>query len=900
MPMLVQCPNPACKASCSVAEPTSGRQFKCPKCDQPFALKQTFDGQKSDTKKSQPSSNTNPFPVLPAEFGRYRILQLLGKGGMGAVYLAQDSQLGRQVALKVPFFDASESPQRVERFVREARSAAALHHPNICTVFDAGQIDGRPFITMAHIAGTPLEQEIDPEAPLSQLRAAEIVRKVALALEHAHGKGIVHRDLKPANVILENNGEPVVMDFGLAKQVVSVDPNEGKLTRIGAILGTPSYMAPEQVKGESAAIGPATDIYSLGVMLFEMLTGTTPYTGSAAVVMGQTLAAPVPPVKEFRPDVDARLDAICRKAMAKDPADRFASMAELANALEHFLKAPSTPPLPPPVPPAAVVVKMLMPVGERSPFEDFQDAAPVTAAVSKARKGQLRPVGLLATKRQLLVAGALGIASLIFLVVAGLVGLWASGVLKVQTKDGVIVLENLPPDAEVTVDGEKVTVKSADGKTFEVRVDASKKKHRVEVKRDGVKLFGDEVEVDAGGRKAVLVRLVPDAIPAKPGPDKVPVGKELPKPGTVDLGSGVKMEFVLIPKGKFKMGSPKDEKDRNPFENGFDEAQHEVEITKSFYLAKYPVTQEQYAAIAGMNPSVFSATGGRNAQVEGLNTKPFPVENVTWNDAKAYCVDLTKRDKQGRTFRLPTEAEWEYACRAGTQTVYFFGDDPQRLGDYAWYQDNANGRPHPVGEKKPNTWGLYDMHGNVWQWCEDYYGPYEGLNDKDPLRSSKHSEDLRVVRGSSWIYQAQDCRAAIRRWNVPGDRFNEIGFRVAFDAVARSDDPDRKAAAPDPFQPKSVWVNVGQKMTLTVLERNGEKFLAHFEIGDVIDREVTGTVKDGKLSWLAKDVRAIKGDAGGDNQGTITSDKVGDMIDFVWRIDKGGSGTFSLRLRIGQ
>ena len=158
---------------------------------------------KADTNKAEPSSNANPFPVLPAEFGRYRVLQLLGKGGMGAVYLAEDSQLGRQVALKIPFFNASESPQRVERFVREARSAAVLHHPNICTVFDAGQIDGRPFITMAYIAGTPLEDEIDPEVPMPQVRAAEIARKVALALDHAHRKGVVHRDLKPANVMLE-------------------------------------------------------------------------------------------------------------------------------------------------------------------------------------------------------------------------------------------------------------------------------------------------------------------------------------------------------------------------------------------------------------------------------------------------------------------------------------------------------------------------------------------------------------------------------------------------------------------------------------------------------------------------------------------------------------------------
>jgi serine/threonine protein kinase len=189
--------------------------------------------------------------VLPAEFGRYRVLRLLGRGGMGAVYLAHDTQLGRQVALKMPFLGAAESPQRAERFVREARSAAVLQHPNICTVFDAGQIDGRPFLTMAYIAGTPLEAEIDPEAPMSQVRAAEIARKIALALEHAHRKGIVHRDLKPANIMLTAEGDPVVMDFGLARRHSEAENNEAKLTHDGGIVGTPSYVSPEQVKGRA-------------------------------------------------------------------------------------------------------------------------------------------------------------------------------------------------------------------------------------------------------------------------------------------------------------------------------------------------------------------------------------------------------------------------------------------------------------------------------------------------------------------------------------------------------------------------------------------------------------------------------------------------------------------------
>ena len=496
-----------------------------------FVAKPTFDGHKGDTKKHKPASTANPFPVLPAEFGRYRILRLLGRGGMGAVYLAEDSQLGRQAALKVPFFDVAGSPERAERFVREARSAAVLHHPNICTVFDAGQIDGRPFITMAYIDGTPLEEEIDPEAPMPPDRAAEAVRKIALALEHAHHKGIVHRDLKPANVMMAAGGEPVVMDFGLAKRVADVEPNEAKLTRDGGLLGTPSYMAPEQVRGDSAAIGPTTDVYALGVILFEMLTGRTPYTGGMAVVIGQILAAPVPPVQEFRPDVDSRLDAVCRKAMAKAPADRFASMAELADALGHYLKAPiasplalpvppalplwlaeTISPLPRPVPPPAAVVQAASLAVGRSPFDDLEDATPPTPASKKAKRGQGVTARLPRKKGPIIAGAAVG------LLLAGLAVLWSAGVFKVKTQDGTIVLENLPADAEVLVDGEKVSLKlKGDDKPIEIQVAPGKRK--LEIKAGGFKMETQEVTLASGERKPIGIRLEPVVVaPDKPAP----------------------------------------------------------------------------------------------------------------------------------------------------------------------------------------------------------------------------------------------------------------------------------------------------------------------------------------------------------------------------------------------
>jgi formylglycine-generating enzyme required for sulfatase activity len=251
----------------------------------------------------------------------------------------------------------------------------------------------------------------------------------------------------------------------------------------------------------------------------------------------------------------------------------------------------------------------------------------------------------------------------------------------------------------------------------------------------------------------------------------------------VDLGGGVKMDFVLIPKGKFKMGSPKEEKDHKA-----DEVLHEVEITRPFYLAKYPVTQEQYAALMGKNPSYYSSAGGGMETVKSLDTKLFPVEQVSWSDAQAFCKKMQETDKQKRPFRLPTEAEWEYACRAGTTTSFSFGSvlngQQANCDGQVPYGTTEKGpylmRTTKVGSYGENPWGLCDLHGNVWQWCQDYYGPYEDLKVKDPLRSVRNAEERFVLRGGSWYSEAKSCRAASRDRFVLDFHDRKVGFRVAF------------------------------------------------------------------------------------------------------------------------
>jgi len=232
--------------------------------------------------------------------------------------------------------------------------------------------------------------------------------------------------------------------------------------------------------------------------------------------------------------------------------------------------------------------------------------------------------------------------------------------------------------------------------------------------------------------------------------------KEPPKKLAADLGGGVKMEMVLIPAGEFLMGSP-DRIQREP--------QHRVRITRPFFLGKCQVTQEQWQAVMGKNPSQFK--GPRN-----------PVENVSWDDCRQFVGQLNaKVGWRKARFALPTEAQWEYACRAGSTTRWCFGDDESKFGEYAWCRANSDGKTHPVGEKKPNAWGLYDMYGNVAEWCQDLYDAayYEHSPKDDPTGPA--TGKIRVFRGGCWDFK--DCGSATRGHSVPRSRSFYMGFRVA-------------------------------------------------------------------------------------------------------------------------
>src|SRR5919112_720255 len=264
--------------------------------------------------------------------GRYRIERRIGSGGMADVYVAADSQLGREVAIKMLHRRFSRDQEFVERFRREASAAAGLQHPNVVSVFDRGEYDGTYYIAMEYLPGKTLREVLREEAPLDQLRAIDYTIQILQAAAFAHRRGVVHRDFKPHNVMVGPDGRLKVTDFGIARAGAS------EMTETGSIMGTAQYLSPEQAQGH--AVTAASDLYSIGVMLYEMLAGRLPFEGDSAVSVAlKHLSEPPTPISQLRPDVSPALESVVMAALAKDPAHRWQSADDFAEALQAALAA---------------------------------------------------------------------------------------------------------------------------------------------------------------------------------------------------------------------------------------------------------------------------------------------------------------------------------------------------------------------------------------------------------------------------------------------------------------------------------------------------------------------------------------------------------------------------------
>lgn len=279
-----------------------------------------------------PPSRVHSIPTS-ALFGDYEVREELGRGGMGVVYKAHQISLSRTVALKVILRGATPSSADLARFRTEAESAARLDHPAIVPIYEVGEQHGQPFFTMKYVAGTTLARRL-AEGPMPPREAAALLAPICRAIHYAHDRGVLHRDLKPSNILIDEEGRPHVSDFGLAKRVEA----EEHLTLSGAVLGTPSYMAPEQAAGKRGNLGPASDVYSLGTILYQMLTGHPPFQGATPVetVLLVLEQEPLPP-RLLNPRADRELEMIALKCLQKPPELRYGTAKALADDLDAYL-----------------------------------------------------------------------------------------------------------------------------------------------------------------------------------------------------------------------------------------------------------------------------------------------------------------------------------------------------------------------------------------------------------------------------------------------------------------------------------------------------------------------------------------------------------------------------------
>lgn len=458
------------------------------------------------THPNAPSKRTNT--ELPIEFGRYRLLKVLGEGGMGAVYLAHDTELDRKVALKLPHFAGSKSKDQRERFRREARLAANLSHPNICRIHDIGEYDAQMYLTMEHIEGKTLNDVIKAKGAIEPRTAVNLMKRIATAVQFAHAQGIIHRDLKPANVMIKRDRDFTLMDFGLARRI---DQDDVQLTATGAVLGTPAYMAPEQLRGENSEVGPQTDVYSLGIMLFELLTGQRPFQGTLPQIYAQVLTTESVAPSSAHPGLDPALDEICRKATNKDVSKRFKSASEFARALEGYLQ------------PQSIQNKDGQggSVAQPKPSNNKTDISTLLGEIDGNRgKPKRKPTPKLKSKRTGWFSNnrnrvGVGIGILLSLAFAGLLGV----ILTIKTANGTIEIEGMPEDGDVLVDGNRVEIAWNKGaERAEIAINPGT--HQLKVLVKGVLVQGETVVIQPDKKTTVTIKskglATMAAVPLKP------------------------------------------------------------------------------------------------------------------------------------------------------------------------------------------------------------------------------------------------------------------------------------------------------------------------------------------------------------------------------------------------
>ena len=758
---------------------------------------------------------------------KYRVLEEIGRGGMCVVYRAREVQLNRDVALKRLLSKYLSKKKAVQRLVTEARAIANLQHPNIVSVYDIGEDEHGPFIAMELINGKDGKPEdlnfrVKEGGPLSENDAVDLVSRICGAVQAAHVKGIIHRDIKPSNILLTTTGGPKLVDFGIAHAAEdTVGGTYAGLTIEGSTLGTPDFMAPEQEVDASKA-DERSDIYALGGVLYFCLTGRTMryfrqsdvpmslrdvllkatehdpknrYSSALEFLKAIQSRKPTGSVSPSSPaDAGEQICSECNREVVgasrfcphcgKDMAipcpkcgvpvpSRMAFCGECgANLVLFPMLAKAQNAIDKGLPQKAI--EILHQVLEIEPtHREGRELLSELEQQQRQIEQLLEDAGLVAEEHY---GQALAILEKVIKLDQSRKDDLESRIEQLAEKSRQCRVEKLLRDADRFVVDNHYKLAQANLRQV-IKLDQTRKddlESRIEQLAEMRSLAVEEAKrrLTRVLKRVVafclvcaisvwVIRTVRTTIEHNRTVEQERIVEQNRIEVLQGISEAIRKELVYVEPGSFQMGSNDGESNEKPV--------HTVRLSHGYWMGKHEVTQQQYQSIMGTNPSDFKADSN-------------PVETVNWNDCVSFCQKLTDRERRagqlpsGYEYRLPTEAEWEYASRGGGRGRSTKYAGANTINDVAWHRRNSGSTTHPIGQKPANELGLYDMSGNVWEWCLDCYGGYSDGSQINPEGPGKGS--YRVFRGGGCRNAASDCRVAFRNFRESTFMINDVGFRV--------------------------------------------------------------------------------------------------------------------------